>query len=170
VLFLRRSSLVARPLTALERRTVLDALSRCRVAGPALCRRAVELALLLPREPTLAEVRGPRSLVAHLALAARADGIALGRRIFLRHELFGPDGSVPIDLVAHEVAHVAQYLRDGTLPFCLRYAGAYAAARARGLDDHRAYLAIPYEVEARAVAASADPSVGDVHVLQRRSV
>ncbi len=149
-----------RGLTSEEKPAVLGALLRCRVASEAICARAVDLALLVPREPALREVRGPRSLVAYVALAARADGIALGRRVFLRSPLFGPDGRAPIDLVAHEVAHVAQYLRDGPLAFYSRYVSAYALGRARGLDDHRAYLAIPYEVEARAVGASADPRGG----------
>jgi uncharacterized protein DUF4157 len=143
-----------RTLTRDEREVVARALERRNVAPPEICRRAVEVARLVPREPRLEEVRGPLSLVAYVALSIRADGIALGPRVFIRAALFGPDGSVPIDLVAHEVAHVAQYLRDGTVPFCARYALAYARGLARGLDAHSAYLAIPYEREARWVAAS----------------
>jgi hypothetical protein len=153
VLFVRRTDiLVPRPLTETERRRIERALIRCRVGGPALAARAVAVAILYPRRPSLVEVRGPRSLVAHVALAARADGIALGRRVFIRRELFEDDGSLPIDLVAHEVTHVAQYLKEGPARFYARYLKAYAAARSRGLDDHSAYLAIPYEVEARNVA------------------
>lgn len=152
-----------RALTDEERRIVARALVRCGVASAELAQRAVDCTVLLARAPSLSEVRGPRSLIAHVALARAADGIALGRRVFLR---MPREGDWPIDLIAHEVAHVAQYLRDGTLPFLWRYLRAYAAGRARGLDDHRAYLAIPYEVEARAVAATADPSVADVRVLR----
>jgi hypothetical protein len=153
VLFVRTES-AARKLEPRERREVMRALLHCRVAEERVCRRAVESAIFEPRRPSLAEIRGARSLLAHIALA-RADGIALGRRVFVRGEHFGPDGSLPIDLVAHEVTHVAQYLRDGALTFYLRYARAYGEGRANGLDDHHAYLAIPYEVEARAVAKSA---------------
>jgi hypothetical protein len=155
VLFVRENDLSPRRLTPAEHRAVVRALVRCRVAGPALCRHAVDLTILFPRRPSLREVRGPRSFVAHIMLSARADGIALGRRVFIRRELFGPDGSLPIDLVAHEVTHVAQYLRDGPLAFYTRYVAAYAKNRARGLDDHRAYLAIPYEIEARNVGVAA---------------
>lgn len=166
MLLLRSPAPLPRGLTAEEKPPVFEALTRCRVASEAICARAVELALLLSREPALSEVRGPRSLVAYVALASRADGIALGRRVFLRSACFGPDGRAPLDLVAHEVTHVAQFLRDGAIAFYARYGAAYALGRARGLDDHRAYLAIPYEVEARAVAASADPSRAGVRVLR----
>jgi hypothetical protein len=145
---------IARALSPIERRIVTGALSHCGVAPRELCRRAAAEAILVPRELSLGEVRGPRSLVAHIALTARADGIALGRHVFVRSALFGPEGSVPIELVAHEVTHVAQYMREGTLRFCLSYVSAYALGRASGLDAHAAYLAIPYEIEARAVAAS----------------
>lgn len=134
-----------------QRERVLDALLRCRVAGPEVCRRAVEEARLVLRQPRWSEVRGPISLVAHVALASRADGIALGRRCFVRRT--DPDGRVPLRLIAHEVTHVAQILREGTATFYARYAASYLAARARGWGDERAYLSIPYEVEARAVAA-----------------
>lgn len=163
----RRARVFApRGLTDEERRVVASALTRCGVVGEVLAERAVAEAVIVPREPSLGEIRGARSLIAHLALATRADGIALGRRVFVRASLVGTDGALPIALVAHEVAHVAQYLRDGAVGFLARYAAAYAAGRARGLDDHRAYLAIAYEVEARAVAGSVDPSVAEVRVLR----
>lgn len=166
MLFARSPATEPRGLTAREQALVRAALIRCRVAPEAICRRAVEETALFACEPALGEVRGPRSLIAHVALAARADGIALGTRVFLRKSAFGPDGRPPLELVAHEVAHVAQYLRDGALSFYARYLGAYALGRARGLGDHRAYLAIPYEVEARAVAASIDPTGASVRPLR----
>lgn len=146
-----------RRLTALEREVSLQAMLGCRVAPEALCRRAIDVTRLIFREPTWTEVRGPRSLIAHVALASRADGIALGRHVFIRSRRYGRDGSLPVDLVAHEVTHVAQLLREGTLGFYSSYVAHYARGRARGLDDRRAYLAIPYEVEAREVAARSAP-------------
>ncbi len=151
-------------LTDEERAIVTDALHRCEVASRELCAEAAASARIFARAPALHEVRGLRSLVAHIALASRADGIALGHAVFIRRARVLPDGRVPLDLIAHEVTHVAQYLRDGTIPFLLRYARDYLAGLARGLGDRRAYLAIPSEVEARAVAASADG--GDVRVLR----
>jgi hypothetical protein len=155
-----------RALTIREREGVLLALLECRVAPEPICRRSVELARLVPRMPRWAEIRGPRSLVAHVALASRADGIALGSRVFIRRELFADDGGLPPDLLAHELAHVAQILRDGPMPFYLRYGAAYAAGRARGLDDRRAYLAIPYEEEARRVGAAAVPGGATVRRIR----
>lgn len=150
--FLRRSD-GSRALTVAEREAALDALTACGVAPGPVCRAAVEATRLVPRAPRVGEIRGPRSLIAHVALAARADGITLGRRVFVRAALRAPDGALPLDLVVHEVAHVAQVLRDGPATFYARYVADYLRGRARGLADHDAYLAIPYEVEAREVAA-----------------
>jgi hypothetical protein len=151
-------------LTDEQRARIADALVRCKVAPRALSEEAARIARVVVCRPALAEVRGPRSLVAHGALATRAHGIALGRRVFVLRDLVDAEGRAPLDLVAHEITHVAQYLRDGTIPFLLRYGRDYLAGRARGLDDRRAYLAIPYEVEARAVAASVGGA--DVRVLR----
>ena len=147
-----------RSLTTLEKEVALDAMLGCRVGPEPILRRAVELTRVVRREPRWHEVRGPRSLVAHVALAARADGIALGRRVFIRAGRFRPDGSLPLDLVAHEVTHVAQVLREGTAGFYASYVAEYLRGRARGLDDRDAYLRISYEVEAREVAAYSSSS------------
>jgi hypothetical protein len=163
---MRETRATHRPLSTNEREVVARALLACRVAPEPVCLRAVEVARIVPRRPRAAEVRGPRSLVAHVALASRADGIALGTRVFIRRALFDDEGRLPLDLLAHEVAHVAQILRDGALAFYLRYGVAYAAGRARGLDDRRAYLAIPYEEEARRVGAATDPSAGPVRRIR----
>lgn len=166
MLLIRETAPVHRALSPAERDVVSRALVTCRVAPDPVCLRAVEVARIVPRRPRVTEVRGPRSLVAHVALASRADGIALGRRVFIRRALFDDDGRLPIDLLAHEVAHVTQILRDGTLTFYLRYGAEYAAGRARGLDDRRAYLAIPYEEEARRVGAATNPGAGSVRRIR----
>ncbi len=142
-----------RPLRADERARSLAAMRACRVAREEVLQRAVDEATLASREPRLGEIRGVRSLIAHVALASRASGIALGRAVFIRADRFGAEGELPIDLVAHELTHVAQVLRDGTVVFFARYLAEYLGGRARGLGDHEAYLAIGYEVEAREVAA-----------------
>jgi len=147
----------ARRLRDDERQRTFDALRMRDVAPEAICRRAVEEARLIPRWPRLAEIRGPRSVIAHVALASRADGIALGRNVYIRAALFGEDGALPLDLVAHEVTHVAQVLRDSTAGFYARYVAEYLRGRYRGLGDHGAYLAISYEVEAREVGACVGP-------------
>jgi hypothetical protein len=80
-----------------------------------------------------------------------ADAVTLGHRIFLsraasseieRRTLSGAR------LLAHELAHVDQYARDGVIRFLLRYAVAYARGRRSGLAHRDAYAAIPYELEA----------------------
>jgi hypothetical protein len=105
--YLRRASPTSRALTDRERRVVARALVRCGVVPEPLAREAVEHTRLVGRAPSLGEIRGPRSLVAYLALVRRADGIALGRHVFLRERLAEADGTWPLSLIAHEVAHVA---------------------------------------------------------------
>lgn len=143
-----------RPLRPLERARVEAALTRCHVASARVCAEAVATTVLEPHR--FRWVGPPRTMLAQVALSSGADGIALGRRVFVHPRLFGPGAALPLDLVAHEVAHVAQYLRDGHATFLARYLAAYAAGRARGLSDRRSYLAIPYEIEARAVAEAVE--------------
>ena len=140
-----------RALTRLERDWSLQALLDRHIAPPELCERAVRACMLVPTWPRWQRVRGPRSALAHAALAGKASGITLGQRVYVRRELFDAQGGLPLQLVLHEVAHVAQFLRDGTLRFLVRYVRDYGQGRLRGLDDRDAYLAIPYEVEARRV-------------------
>ena len=145
------NALPSRTLSALEREVSVEAMLAQGVGSAELCERAAYATRLLAREPRAAEVRGPRSAIAHVALSTRADGITLGRAVFVRRSLVGPDDALPLDLVAHEVTHVAQVLREGVAGFYLRYLAEYAKGQLRGLGDHAAYLAISYEVEARAV-------------------
>lgn len=74
-------------------------------------------------------------------------GMTLGRWILLRrgHEH-------DRDLIAHELVHVRQWRELGAVRFLVRYLGAYARGRWRGLGHQAAYEAIPLEVEARALA------------------
>jgi hypothetical protein len=144
--------MLERRLNASERDFVLDALTTSEIAAPEICAEAVNTCVLLQRTPLLAEVRGLSGGIAYAALKTRASAITLGNRIFIRREFFGDDGRVPLDLLAHEVAHVAQFLRDGVLPFLWHYLRDYLVGLTRGLGDRGAYMAIPYEVEARRVA------------------
>lgn len=140
-----------RTLTELEQRWSLAALCDREIASLPLCEAAVKETLLVPTRASFLRLHTPRTLIAHVALAGRASGITLGRKVFILDELFGEDGSVPLQLVAHEVAHVVQYYRDGHLGFLTRYLADYARNLANGLSDRDAYLAIPHEVEARHV-------------------
>lgn len=157
----------ARALTDLEKRWSLRALLHCEVASPAICELAVERTLLIPTRAKVLRPHTPRTLIAHIALAGAAAGITLGRKVFVVDHLFDERGEIPLQLAVHEVAHVAQYLRDGHAGFLTRYLVDYARGRRRGLSDRDAYLAIPHEVEARAVdsfiaAHSQDPELREL--------
>ena len=83
-------------------------------------------------------------------LPPAADGMTLGRFVFLRDDHITNNGST---LLAHELVHVRQFAEMGAIRFLSAYLGAYFS-NLRRLKNHRqAYLAIPLEQEARAVAA-----------------
>lgn len=52
-------------------------------------------------------------------------------------------------MLAHELAHVAQFAREGSARFLLRYVREYVRGRRRGLSHPAAYGAISFEEEAR---------------------
>lgn len=86
-------------------------------------------------------------------LAPRADGMTIGRFVLLRRDEPG-QRTGERELLAHELVHAVQYADLGTARFLRRYVAAYLRNR-RHLHGHRAaYLAIPYEEEARAAAAA----------------
>ncbi len=144
-----------RPLTARERDVARSALTRCAIADSFTCEAALDACVLIPWAPGALQIRGPRSLIAAIALARRASGITLGDRVFIQAQLWRADGALPLALVVHEVAHVVQFRRDGVTRFLTRYVSEYARHRQRGLSDHEAYLNICYEREAREVEAQA---------------
>jgi Domain of unknown function (DUF4157) len=73
-------------------------------------------------------------------------GMTLGRWILVRRGHEHDRG-----LIAHELVHVRQWRELGVARFLVRYLGAYARGRWRGLGHQAAYEAIPLEAEARAV-------------------
>ena len=89
-------------------------------------------------------------------------GITFGGRIFIKPRIVSRNRNrqpqLPAGLAAHEIAHTLQYRREGFVKFLYKYLSDYrrnlrrfekwdAAAR------QEAYLEIPFEIEARAVAA-----------------
>lgn len=135
-----------------EKEPVLQALLDSDIAPSSICRQAVESCQFVPFDHFLPPLtRGIRPLIAYFALRRRASGIALGDTVYIRSNLFDRRGRLPLYLVCHEVAHVVQFLRDGTIAFLARYLGEYILSRLRGIDDRRAYLALSYEKEARRV-------------------
>ena len=147
----------ARKLTDEERDKVVPALLQQEVASREICEGAVDSCRLVRRLPSVFEIRGPKTTVAYLALRSRACGITLGDDVYIRSEFFAVDQSIPLRLLAHEVAHVVQFRRDGLVPFLTRYIWDYSKGLAQGLGDRRAYLEIGYEREARRVAETVSP-------------
>ena len=148
-----------RPVAQHERRPVLRALINSGIAPEALCIQALDRAQFIPFEHTFPPLfHGIRPCIAYFALRRRATGITLGTRIYVRENFFGRQGRLPLYFVTHEVAHVVQFMRDGTPTFLSRYLGEYALMRMRGVDDRSAYLAISYERQARRVESFLPPT------------
>jgi hypothetical protein len=73
-------------------------------------------------------------------------GITIGRTVIVRA---GHDSPY---LLRHELVHVRQWRRYGTIGFLARYLGAYAVGRMRRHGHKGAYRRIPLEIEADWVA------------------
>lgn len=102
--------------------------------------------------------RGSRLVTKLLAV----DGIAFGRHIFITPRCLrrAPDDRLcaPRELIAHEIAHTLQYQRHGAFKFFYLYLKGYFAALRQKENWNfqarmKAYMEIPHEVEARAIAA-----------------
>ncbi len=137
------------PLTSQEAEVLLGALRRAGIAPYPLCQDAVAR-VVLHDWTNRSCTRGPKTLVAAVALRDFATAITLGRHIYVRRcDL--PCQEIPLTLLAHEVAHTVQFRRDGWAPFLLRYVGEYLLGRAKGQNHYEAYRSISYEREAREV-------------------
>ncbi len=92
-----------------------------------------------------------RARVQRVPLPARGcGGMTLGRLVLVRRD---DDRSGRRILLAHELAHVEQYARLGTIRFLWRYMREYVVNLARLRSHRRAYAAISLEIEACAAAA-----------------
>lgn len=78
-----------------------------------------------------------------------ADGMTVGRFVFLRDDHIDHVGS---SLLAHELVHVRQFAEMGAPRFFMAYFGAYFRNLRRTKNHRQAYLDIPLEKEARAIA------------------
>jgi len=79
-----------------------------------------------------------------------ADGMTLGRFVFLRGDHIAHTGST---LLAHELVHVRQFAEMGAARFVYAYVTSYLRNLRRTRSHRQAYLDIPLEREAREVAA-----------------
>ena len=80
-------------------------------------------------------------------LPPAADGMTIGRFVFLRDDNISKSGS---SLIAHELVHVRQFAEMGAFRFFSAYLSAYFKNLWRLKNHRQAYLQIPLEQEARA--------------------
>jgi hypothetical protein len=89
-------------------------------------------------------------------------GITFGRNIFIMPNLIDMDferrRKLSLELAAHEIVHVLQYKKEGFLKFFYKYLTNYWKNLRRKKDwsansRHEAYREIPFEREAREIAA-----------------
>lgn len=72
--------------------------------------------------------------------------------IYVRPDVLTGDRRRLAHLLIHEMVHVRQWHRLGTIGFARRYVRGYLTGRRHGLDHYQAYLSIPLESEAREIA------------------
>ncbi len=95
-------------------------------------------------------------------LILHVHGITFGRHIFIKPKLITKDfenrRKLSLELVAHEIVHVLQYKKEGTIKFFYKYLTSYwrnLQTKKNWNADSRleAYREIPFEREAREIAA-----------------
>lgn len=82
--------------------------------------------------------------------------ITLGRTVYLSRALAVAGDEVLERTLRHELAHVRQAVRLGTIRFLIAYLREYRKLRREGLDRREAYLAIGFEREARMAESVAE--------------
>ncbi len=90
------------------------------------------------------------------------DGITIGRFVFINPKLVKRDQDrllrISQTLMAHELAHVLQYQREGFFPFLIGYVKSFweifrKKERWNFRSWYESYFEMPQEVEAREIAA-----------------
>ena len=91
-----------------------------------------------------------------MALGTSVAAITLGNNIFAAKDRYEAvvSGKNP-GLVVHELVHVDQWRREGSVAFVSRYVSEYVRNRMIGLDHRNAYRAIGFEVAAYDVSERA---------------
>ncbi len=96
-----------------------------------------------------------------LSKALKVHGITIGKNIFVTPKLVSAENNFPkidVELAAHEIAHVLQFRREGFINFFRKYLSSYRRNLKNkkswgAVSRHQAYLEIPFEIEAREIAA-----------------
>ncbi len=96
-------------------------------------------------------------------LILRVHGITFGRHIFILPDLIAKDfenhRKLSLELAAHEIVHVLQYKKEGFFRFFYKYLTSYwrnllGKKNWNAQSRHEAYREIPFEREAREIAAA----------------
>lgn len=80
--------------------------------------------------------------------AIEAGAVAGPSSIYFKEALYRPDSAEGLVKIAHELKHVEQYRRLGTVRFLWRYVRGYARNRLSGMSRYEAYQHIEFEQEA----------------------
>ncbi|MDQ3321313.1 MAG: hypothetical protein M3525_02460 [Acidobacteriota bacterium] len=88
-------------------------------------------------------------------------GITIGGSVFVTPKFISIENNcckIHVELAAHEIAHVLQYKREGFIRFLYEYLKSYRQNLKKKktrdkVSRRQAYLEIPFEIEAREVAA-----------------
>ncbi|HXG84888.1 MAG TPA: hypothetical protein VNI84_12770 [Pyrinomonadaceae bacterium] len=88
-------------------------------------------------------------------------GIAIGKNVFVTPKFVSVENKrlkIHTELAAHEIVHVLQYKREGFIKFLYEYLKSYRRnlKKKKILDKvsrRQAYWEIPFEIEAREIAA-----------------
>jgi hypothetical protein len=119
-----------------------------------------------------------KRVLLHSGLLARgftallaAEALTIGRHVFVTRRTARQIASRSASgarLISHELAHVAQFSREGAARFLLRYVREYARGRRRGLSHSAAYRAISFEEEAAAAEVDAFEGAGSRNPFEVR--
>ena len=96
-----------------------------------------------------------------LTVSFKIHGITIGKNIFIKPTLILSNdilSKINAELAAHEISHVLQYRREGFIKFLFKYFQSYrrnlkGKSKFDSFLRHEAYMNIPYEIEAREIAA-----------------
>lgn len=92
------------------------------------------------------ENRAIKSIYNHwLPVLLGAGGVTIGHTIYYAK----PKEQVPTWMIRHEMAHIEQYRRYGTVLFLILYFYEYLQNRKKGMNHNDAYMNISFEIEAR---------------------
>jgi hypothetical protein len=88
--------------------------------------------------------------------------MTLRTTIYVRADVLDRDPATLGRLIVHELVHVQQWSKRGTIGFLGEYVIGYLRGRSTGLPHRAAYRAIPLEVEAREVANQVVGPIGPI--------